>query len=268
MSLNLKQMAPEGVMIAGGGRAILLQIAHPSVGYGVARHSSFAKDPLKRLHGTLTYIYALTNGTPQQAKKVVEWVSRAHEPVQSPGGPDHPAYNASDPDLQLWVAATLYDSAILVYENMFGRLSRADADTIYCEYAVLGTALGMPAEKWPGSRAEFREYWYDAAAQLTVDAPVREVAAELMRPQNAPPYVKALLPIARILTAGMLPPTLREAYGSWVFGGAYGTKQDLVYRALMASGGVVLPTLPLSARQAPMRYYLRRLGGNLPTIEA
>lgn len=260
MTLTLKDMAPEGIMIAGGGRAILLQIAHPGVGYGVVQHSNFAKDPLKRLHGTLTYIYALTNGTPRQAAKVVEWVSKAHQPVRSAGGDDHPAYDARDPELQLWVAATLYDSAILVYENIFGPLNRADAENIYREYALLGTALGMPEERWPGSRAEYRDYWFDAAARLRVDPPVREVAAQLMRPRNVPLYLKAAMPIARTLTAGMLPAKLREAYGPEVFGGAYGTRQDLEYRALMASYGVVLPKIPLAVRHAPMRYYLSRLG--------
>lgn len=259
MSLTLSEFARESVVVAGGGRAILLQIAHPSVGHGVARHSNFVQDPLKRLNGTLSYLVALTNGTPEQAAKVTDWVKAAHVPVHSEGGPDHPAYNAADPDLQLWVTATLYDSAILIYESIFGRLNPEDADTIYREFAMVGTALGMPAEKWPASRSAFRNYWDDAVAQLSVDPPVREVAAGLMKAQNFPLYLRALMPTARLLTAGMLPPNVREAYGAEVFGFAYGTRQDRKYRALMASCGVVIPKLPEGIRHALMRYYLERL---------
>ena len=44
----LSRFAPEGVYLLGGGRAILLQLALPGVGHGVARHSNFASNPLGR----------------------------------------------------------------------------------------------------------------------------------------------------------------------------------------------------------------------------
>ena len=53
---TLRDVSNEAVLLAGGARAILLQIAMPAVGHGVARHSDFGADPLRRLRNTLTYL--------------------------------------------------------------------------------------------------------------------------------------------------------------------------------------------------------------------
>ncbi len=51
-----RRLQVEGVLLAGGLRALLLQLAQPAVGHGVARHSAFETDPLARLHGTLAFV--------------------------------------------------------------------------------------------------------------------------------------------------------------------------------------------------------------------
>uniref|UniRef100_UPI0025C24C1F oxygenase MpaB family protein n=1 Tax=Herbiconiux sp. TaxID=1871186 RepID=UPI0025C24C1F len=81
---SLAEIAPESVLLAGAGRAILLQIALPEVGYGVARHSDFAAQPMKRLNATLSYIYALSGGTDEEARITRAAVNRAHRPVRNP----------------------------------------------------------------------------------------------------------------------------------------------------------------------------------------
>ena len=41
------------MLLLGGGRALLLEIAHPLVAAGVAEHSSYRSDPFGRLQRTL-----------------------------------------------------------------------------------------------------------------------------------------------------------------------------------------------------------------------
>src|SRR6202012_353888 len=106
----VERSASDGVLIAGGARAILLQVADPTVAAGVARHSDFAHRPVERLRNTLTFAYAVVLGTPDDAAAVSAHVNRAHRPVN----------RADDQQLQLWVAATLYDTAALVHERVFG----------------------------------------------------------------------------------------------------------------------------------------------------
>ncbi|WP_104086477.1 oxygenase MpaB family protein [Arthrobacter sp. GMC3] len=251
---GISDIAPEAVMLAGAGRAILLQLANPGVGYGVAQHSNFAQEPLKRLHGTLSYIYALTNGTPEQQKLVRIRVQRAHRPVKGQQSEAHPDYSASDPRLQLWVAATLYDSGMQSYCALFPELETEVADTVYRDYSVLGTALGMPAGLWPATRADFDEYWDSQLGQLRVDDTIKAVARELLAAKHAPLWVKAVMPLARFLTVGLLPAEVREMYGF-----KWSAQQEKKLTATFKLAAVLVRIAPVFIRHAPMHFYLKRL---------
>jgi uncharacterized protein (DUF2236 family) len=251
---DISGVAPEAVLLAGAGRAILLQLANPAVGYGVARHSNFAADPLQRLHGTLSYVYALTNGTPAQQRTVKAKVQRAHLPVKGEAEGARPAYDAADPDLQLWVAATLYDSGMQVHDAVFGPLPPDAGESLYRQYGVLGTALGMPARLWPATRADFSSYWEGRLGQLSVDGTVRAVASELLAARNAPLWIKALMPLARFLTVGLLPPSVRQMYGF-----RWSSRSESLLAAFFKFAAVLVRITPARIRHAPMHYYLKRL---------
>lgn len=252
----LGRYAPESVFLLGAGRAILLQLALAPVGHGVARHSNFATNPVGRLHGTLTYIYALSNGTPEQRAKVRVMVNEAHAPVRSPAAADgsHPAYSARDPRLQLWVAATLYDSAMQIHELVLPPMDEETAEQLYREYAVLGAELGMPEGFWPASRADFAEYWKRTCTKLEVDQRVRDVALELLAARNAPMWVRAVMPFARFMTVGLLPVSVRTMYGfDWT------QRQQRGIESVLRSARFAVRVMPRRVRHFPMRYYLRRL---------
>ena len=73
--LGLRDIGAEAALLAGGGRAILLQLANPAVGHAVADHSNFTADPLRRLRNTLSYVYALVYGSPDQVPSGADLVS-------------------------------------------------------------------------------------------------------------------------------------------------------------------------------------------------
>ena len=54
MVQGMADYGAEGILLAGAGRAILLQLANPAIGSGVAEHSTFTQRPVNRLKGTLT----------------------------------------------------------------------------------------------------------------------------------------------------------------------------------------------------------------------
>ena len=254
----MSDISREAILLAAGGRAILLQIAVPGIGHGVARHSDFDNDPLRRLHGTLTYVYALATGTDDDIAAVRRAVNRAHAPVRSAADAD-PAYTAMDPQLQLWVAATLYDSAMVMYERVYGPLPPDDADAIYAEYAILGTALQMPAGLWPVDRAAFRVYWDARVARLSVDEAVLGVQREVFFPRNVPAWIRVLMPLVRFATVGLLPESVRTLYDlRWTPG-----RQGRFDRLLRVTAAVY-PRLPRLLRHAPQRFYLRRLRARRP----
>ena len=255
---EMQAVAREGALLAGGARAILLQVAHPAVGRGVARHSDFASRPLDRLRATLTYVYCVTYGTPEEIEAVAAVVTGAHRKVTGAG------YRASDPELQLWVAATLYDTALVVYEQLFGRLEQDEAEKVYRQYAVLGTALQVPAGAWPADRAAFRTYWDRMVDTLQVSPEARAVARDLLHPPSPPLALRAAMPLNRFLTAAWLPARIRQEYGI-----PWDDRQQRRYELLMKVGATVYPRLPVPLREAPKTWYLRdmrrrakrRLGG-------
>jgi uncharacterized protein (DUF2236 family) len=252
--MRLSDLASEAVLIAGGGRAILLQIANPAVGHGVADHSDFASRPLDRLHATLTFVYAVACGTPEDVEIVRRRVNSSHGPVHGAGDGRSPAYNAFDPQLQLWVAATLYDSAMAVHELVFGPLADSDAEPIYTQYADLGTALQMPAALWPRDRAAFDRYWQERISGLTTDAATRAVVRQLLYPRSGPVLLRAAMPLGRLVTVGLLPSRVRQLYGlSW--NRTLQKRFDRLFRLI----AVVYPRLPRRLRHWPKEHYLRAL---------
>ncbi|RFA07288.1 hypothetical protein B7R21_13795 [Subtercola boreus] len=291
-------IAAEALLLAGGGRAILLQIANPAVGYGVAAHSDFANRPLERLANTVTYAYATVFARPDELAAVVSRVNHAHAPVVSrpaerdelgkllathvrdaseavggveafevvegvgadAGGGERPggAYNAFDHRAQLWVAATLYQTALTVYEKVFGRLAESDAEYVYQRYGVLGSALQMPAQLWPADLAAFRSYWAAAVDGLEVTDPARRVAHDLLHPHTAPMWLKGLMPVVRLVTCGLLGDDLRRAFVL-----PWSARSQRLFDQLFTVGAVVYPRLPRWIRHLPRDRYLRALRASL-----
>jgi uncharacterized protein (DUF2236 family) len=115
----------ENVLLLGGGRALLMQLAHPLVAQGVDEHSDFRSHPIRRLRRTIRMTMAMVFGDHDTAMSAARSVNRAHAAVRGP------EYEALDPDLLLWVHATLVDSALVTYETFVKRLSVVDRETFY-----------------------------------------------------------------------------------------------------------------------------------------
>ena len=113
----------EMVLLLAGGRALLMQLAHPKVAAGVAAHSRFQEDPLGRLYRTMSRMWSIVFDEEPQAREALRRVAMVHKRVRGNVPLDEPshagaAYDASDQELLLWVHATLIDSAMVAY-NLF-----------------------------------------------------------------------------------------------------------------------------------------------------
>lgn len=252
--LRLSDVGAEAALIAGGGRAVLLQLANPAIGHAIASHSSFRTQPLRRLRNTLTFVYAIVYGTPGQVAAVQQMVNGTHSTVRSGAG-ESPNYDATDAALQLWVVATLYDTAITLRERLIAPLTEQDRDAIYADYEMIGTALQVPAGMWPPDRAAFHRYWQAESAKLSVDDTVREVSRALLHPRSGPLWLRAGMPLARLVTAGLLSPELRSQFGMrWSRG------RERRFGAAMAGIAAVNRVLPRGVREWPKGALLRKLG--------
>ncbi|MCD4849434.1 DUF2236 domain-containing protein [Arthrobacter sp. AK01] len=254
MVRGLADIGAEGVLLAGAGRAILLQIADPKVGHGVAEHSNFAERPMDRLRATMTYVYAVVYGSEEQLKAVRRAVNRAHAPVRREPDGDSKGYSAFDAESQLWVVATLYDTAVTVYEQVHGTLDGETAERIYREYARIGTALQLPAGMWPADRDAFAAYWDAHVQGLQPDEKALGVARDLLHPAGGPRLLRLAMPLARFLTAGLLPDHLREGFG-FEWGPGHARRFERTMRLM----GRVYPRLPQRIRHWPRDHYLGQL---------
>jgi uncharacterized protein (DUF2236 family) len=253
-----------------------MQIAHPLVAEGVDQHSSFREDPWARLQATLRSYLAIVYGSTPVARAEIARLRRLHRPVRGPVRDETaaarfgPAYAATDPDLALWVHATLVDSTMAAYGAWLEPLTRERAARFYRETLPVGRALGVPSDRLPGDLAAFQAY---LAAMLGPDGPVhpsaisRELADHILHPTVGPlvpslrPFLERIPPPLYDWTlwpaVALLPPTLREEYGI-----AWSQGRSLVATWLLAGWRGWRPLIPTMLRWMPQaRAADRRVDG-------
>ncbi|PGH18095.1 hypothetical protein AJ79_00723 [Helicocarpus griseus UAMH5409] len=250
-----QKIVREGLILAGGAVAILLQVANPGVGAGVHEHSNFAYRPVDRLRTTMTYIYCITFGSPAEKAAIISMVHNAHSTVKGKG------YSADDPELQMWVAATLYAAGTDIYEKVFGSFSSAEAERIYQDYSVLATALRVPPEMWPADRRAFWAYWDAMIESFEITNHAKSVAHDLLYSKRVPIWIRAGLLVVRLLTAEWLPSRLREAYGLKT-----SKIRRTMYAVFMGITRGVYPHLPRFAREYPKHYYMKDMRKRMKDI--
>ncbi len=153
----------EVIVVAGWGRAILLQLAHPAVAAGVHDHSSFRgsiRSSFRRLHSTIGAMLSLTFGDTEQMIAAAAGINTIHDRVRGHiGDGSGQPYSAHDPDLQRWVHATLLESIPLTYELLVRTARRVRERDQYCrEAAIVEPLLGMPAGSLPRDSAQLDAY--------------------------------------------------------------------------------------------------------------
>jgi uncharacterized protein (DUF2236 family) len=236
----IRKVSAEGALLSGGGRALLMQVAHPLVAKGVAEHSDFASNPLRRLQGTLEATYTIVFGTDEEVARTTSAVHKVHERVVGDG------YEANDPALLCWVNATLADTALRVYTTLVRPLSAADQERFYEESTLVAEALGCPRSSQPDDLADFHDYVHTMVGTLEVSDTARQVAASVLHP-NLPWITGPAFAAFRFVTVGMLPAPLRRQYGFHWDG-----RRKRILRAGGAALGRVYPLVPRPIRHAPV----------------
>src|SRR5882724_3416680 len=104
------QVDREMVLLLAGGRALLMQLAHPKVAAGVAEHSYFKADPLGRLYRTMSAMWSI----------VFDETMAAYDLFVKPLAPDEKAryYDDSKKLAQLFeIPETLVPPSLAVFNK-------------------------------------------------------------------------------------------------------------------------------------------------------
>ena len=233
------KVGSESILMAGGGRALLAQAAHPLVAAGIVRHSRYREEPWARLGRTMGGLYTIVFGTRHEADEVGRRVRAVHGHVRGHAAAGR--YSALDPALMLWVHATLVETAITMYRTFVGPLPRDEEEAFHSDMKVVARVFGVRSRVLPDTLDDFWAYWNGMldGDELRIGADARSVAETVLDPPLPGP-LRALRPFARLVTTATLAPQLRDRYGIAVSAGA-----DV--RLARTAGAVrrgVLPLLP------------------------
>lgn len=242
----------EAFLLLGGTAALLLQIAHPLVAAGVAEHSDFRRDHLGRLLRTLNTTLAIVFGTTPQARAGLRRIDHRHMTVR--GTTDHGhRYDARDPALVVWVQVTLVLTSLRLYELVRGPLGDAERESYWAEARSVAVELGATKVALPATYdALIRYERHMLASEVIPDATAVGLARAVIRPFGWIP--KPLYWPIDAFTAGLLPPSIRLAFGL-----PWHVRERLWFRFVICALRLGLPLVPPLIRLVPQarRYEAR-----------
>jgi uncharacterized protein (DUF2236 family) len=252
----LRQVVGDRMTGLSGPRALLLMAAHPVAFEGFFAHTGALDDPYARLQRTAVVMNAVAFGSREEAERLTRRVRAMHRRVRGSLREDAgrfgagTPYRGDDPELLLWILASLADSAMLVYSKYVRRLGGEERDALWRDYRVVGRHFGLAADEMPADAGAFDAYMAGmlASGDLWVSDRARELAVDIVLRPPVPARLRPLLELVNQITFGLLPSSVRRMYGfSW----------DPL-RALALHGGaeylkrVVVPVLPERMRLLPV----------------
>ena len=186
----------------------------------LVEHSYFREHPLRRLFHTLSGISQMIFSDKQQALQIARHIRRRHQDIS--GEIDESVgdfargrrYFADNPALQMWVFATLIDTAIFIYERFIRPLDDAEKAQYYRESTVWAAWLGITRDALPVDYPAFQNYMSEMleSGQIAVGQNGNLIQSFIFRPNlpYVPNWVWAPL---RLLTKAFLPIRLQNEYG-------------------------------------------------------
>lgn len=246
----------EPILVAGAGRALLLQAANPLVAQGAIDHSTYQSDPYGRLLRTLEWVAVCAYGTTREVREICGRVNRLHGHVRGrlphPGGTRAPAagrtYSARDPDLLRWVHASFVDTMLVAHDALVGGLEEWEGDRFVREWNAVATLMGLPRTRRFETRAEVSAYVLAEirAGRARPSAGSREVARTVLSPPLPSVMAAPAWGLVAFAAVGLLPPRVRRDYGI-----AWSPLHEAGHAALCAGLRAAHPRFPRRLRVSP-----------------
>lgn len=197
-------------------RSVVMQVAHPTLNSAAfTGNTKLVRNVRARAAGTFNAMYGVIFGDLTSAIKTGTMVHRIHQSVwgkrPGPGGAEE-AFRANDPELLLWVFATIVDSEVVGFTEINRPLTPAEEAQLWQEAKVLAAVTGVPQAYVPATWADFRRYVDTMVTgdALRVDASLRagcEALTWRFVPVPVPPW------LLRTAVVGLIPEGWRERAG-------------------------------------------------------
>lgn len=194
----------------GGIAAVLLELAEPRVRHGVWDHSSFKRDPGRRLRRTGMAAMITVYGARSVFEATAARVNRMHAQIRGTT-PEGIAYAADDPELLLWVQATATWSFLEAYDRYARPVSAADRDRYFAESKAGAALYGVAAP--PVSRAEVDALFAAMTPRLGPSPILYEFLSVLRDAPLMPRPLRALQRLGIRAAVDLVPAGLRQRIG-------------------------------------------------------
>jgi uncharacterized protein (DUF2236 family) len=252
-------------MMLGGGRALILQVGHPTVAAGVSQFSDYESAPWERLTGTLDlYLRVIYGGRRESTVEAGERLRDIHKRIKGVDE-DGNRYHALDPPAFHWVHATLIDSMVEMNARFAGRpMNTLEKELFYEEMCEVGRLYGLRDQDMPPDWSAFRDYFHHMVeSEIRNSDTLQNVIRSVFRPAKPPvlPVTDQVWNIAswpgaellRLVTVGTLPRALRARAGL-----EWSREKELALRAQQVVIRSVFPRLPDRLRLMPPALAARR----------
>jgi len=231
-----------------------MQLAHPLIAIAVSAHSSYMTDPFGRAERTFVLGEQLTFGSLEKARMAARTINRLHSavhgtlPIDAGAFAKGTPYDARNPELLLWVHATLVDTMLLCYTLFIGPLTPIEQETYYQESKEVAHLLGLPPEKMPRTVHDLREYVQDVvySNRLAATPQARQLAHQVLFPP-VPAKLRLIIHLNLQLTCALLPQPVREIYGL-----QWGAARQHAFELLTWAMRAIIPRLPMYLREIPI----------------
>lgn len=237
-------------LFIGGVAAVILELAEPRVRSGVWEHTTFRKNPRRRMQRTGMAAMMTVYGPRSRAEAMIARVGRMHERVHGETNDGIP-YRADDTELLNWVHATASFGFLEAYSAYVHRLDDAQCNRYYAEGANssrLYGAIGAPA-----SRQQVQALFEDMQAKLEPSPVIFEFLEIVCKMPLLPPPLR---PVQRLLVRAavdILPAWVHERLGLGKAWHLHSWQHTLIRKS-----GAAIDRIPL--RSAPAVQSCRRLG--------
>ncbi len=217
----LRRVISENLVGLSAPQVLLLQAAHPVAWAGFFAHTGALDAPQERLDRTALIMNTVAFGTRDHADRATRRVRAMHGRVRgvtTEAAGRYPAgtpYSATDPELLLWILATLAGTAGQVYQQWVAPLDRDELERLWQDYRQVGVLFGLDRADAPATWADFVDYWEGMLGgdALHVLPQARELAIDIVMRPPIPFVARPLLEMANFITVGLLPERMRRLYG-------------------------------------------------------
>lgn len=199
-------------LFIGGVAAVILELAEPRIRAGVWEHTSFRRNPMRRLQRTGLAAMMTVYGPRSQAEAMIAGVRRIHDRISGVTEAGL-TYRANDPELLAWVHATASFGFLQAYNTYVRKLSEMECNSFYVDgssSAQLYGAMGSPT-----SERELAALFDKMHGKLEPSSVVIEFL-DIMRSSPILPLPRPLAAVQSLLVqaaVAIVPESIRQLLG-------------------------------------------------------